>query len=85
MVFAKVCVGLAVGGSAGAGVVDGIDGASCNPDIYDEWFFETGVAVGQVGASVDISLPFGVTEGGYTAGLGAQIGSFCYYIYIGDR
>ena len=85
MAFAKVCLGLAIGGTANAGVVDGLDGKECRPERYEEWFFETGAAIGPLGMSFDIGLPLGVIEGEPSVGLGAQFGSFCYYIYIGDR
>ena len=85
MVFVKFCIGAAIGGSAGAGFIDGLNGPNCRPDVYDEWFFETGIAVGPFGGSVDIGLPDGgVIEGGPTVGAGFQIASFCYYVYVGD-
>ena len=86
MAFAKVCIGLALNASGGGGFVTGLDGKDCNPDTYDEWFFETGVAFGYVGGSLDVGLPFsGLVEAGGAFGLGVQFGSFCYYIYLGDR
>jgi len=85
MAFAKICGGFAFGGTANAGFVTGLDGKNCNPGRYSKWFFETGAAIGHVGASIDIGLPFGVLEIGPTVGLGFQAASLCYYIYIGDR
>jgi len=84
MKFRKICGGAAIGASASVGPVAGLSGERCAPEYYEKWFLELGISAGY-GWGMDIGLPLGVVEGGPAPGFGAQLFSFCYYIYMGDE
>ncbi len=83
--YLKLCIGGALGGSGGGGVVFGMDGENCNPDRYKGWFYEAGVSYGYGSAGFDIGYNndgslSGVTEESLGVGFGAKIKStWCYY------
>jgi hypothetical protein len=52
--FRKICIGAAVGFSAGGGVVAGLSGENCRGVNYEGWFLETGVSAGPIDIGADI-------------------------------
>jgi len=89
MTFKKWCGGLAVGFSASAFNVFGMDGSKCDPKNYEGWFLELGYGDG-AGGSVDIGFDnsckrTGVSEFGGGCGVGSpgKI-SLCYYQLVSN-
>lgn len=92
--YLKVCIGGAIGGSGGAGVVGGVDGKSCNQSNYAGWFYEAGISAGPVSFGGDVGYNSdgpggapgslsGVLESSLSVGFGAKIKStWCYYFPI---
>ncbi|MFZ2630837.1 MAG: RHS repeat-associated core domain-containing protein [Desulfosalsimonadaceae bacterium] len=54
--FLKVCGGAALGGGGAIGLVEGMEGATCNYKNYEGWFFEAGGSVGFCGAGLDVGV-----------------------------
>lgn len=86
--YKKSCVGLAVGVSGSGGIVTGMSGKNCDPDKYKGWFYEVGIALGDIGVGIDFGISddgqlSGVNEGGAGPGLGFLVkATWCLYELI---